>query len=182
MLEVSCRPVSRLSLSLPYIGIIRHDVSLVVLGEALYGGLYDLHPTRLPHVLSGEVAVSPGPVPVSLHRLRVEGDDDPEVLGDPAEKVAGDPEVVSHVDALAGPDLVLPLGRHDLGVGAGDPDAGIETGAVVSLHNVPAVHLVSPHTAVVGTLGTRSWANQRGAGPGQAGCTPARYQTRGAAR
>merc|ERR1719221_1272305 len=72
---------------LPLVGIIRHDVSLVVPGEALYGGLYDLHPTRLPHVLSGEVTVGPGTVPVSLHRLRVEADDDSEVLRDPAEKV-----------------------------------------------------------------------------------------------
>ena len=38
-------------------------------------------------------------------------------------------------------DLELPLGGHDLGVGAADPDPGVETGAVVSLHDVPAVHL-----------------------------------------
>ena len=39
-------------------------------------------------------------------------------------------------------DLELPLGGHDLGVGAADPDAGVQTGAVVSLHDVAAVHLV----------------------------------------
>merc|ERR1719150_3634922 len=139
---------------LAIVGVVGHDVSLVVPGEAVYGLLDHLHPARLPHALSGEVAVSPGSVPVSLHRLGVEADHYPEVLGDPAEKVAGDPEVVAHLDALAGSDLVLPLCGHHLGVGAGDPDPGIETGAVVSLHNVPAVDLVCPHSAVVGTLGS----------------------------
>merc|ERR1719219_2543274 len=87
---------------LPLVGVVRHDVPLVVPGEAVDGGLDHLHPTRLPHGLGGEVTVSPGSVPVSLHRLRVEADHHAEVLGDPAEEVAGDPEVVAHVDALAG--------------------------------------------------------------------------------
>ena len=39
-------------------------------------------------------------------------------------------------------DLELPLCGHDLGVGAADPDAGVQTGAVVSLHDVSPVHLV----------------------------------------
>merc|ERR1719150_901937 len=139
---------------LAIVGVVGHDVSLVEPGEAVYGLLDHLHPTRLPHALSGEVAVGPGSVPVSLHGLRVEADHYPKVLSDPAEEVAGDPEVVAHLDALAGSDLVLPLCGHHLGVGAGDPDPGIETGAVVSLHNVPSVDLVCPHTAVVGTLGS----------------------------
>ena len=37
------------------------------------------------------------------------------------EKVAADPEVITHVDALSGPHLVLPLGGHHLGVGSGYP-------------------------------------------------------------
>ena len=37
--------------------------------------------------------------------------------------------------------LELPLGGHHLGVGAADPDAGVQTGAVVSLHNVTPIHL-----------------------------------------
>ena len=39
-------------------------------------------------------------------------------------------------------DLELPLCGHDLGVGAADPDAGVQAGAVVSLHDVSPVHLV----------------------------------------
>ena len=43
------------------------------------------------------------------------------------------------------------LSRHDLGVAAADVDASVETGAVVRLHDVPAVHLVATHATVVGT-------------------------------
>lgn len=58
------------------------------------------------------------------------------------------------VDARAGTDLVLPLSRHDLGVGAGDVDASVQAGLVVSLNNVTAEDLAGTDTAVVRTLGT----------------------------
>ena len=44
-----------------------------------------------------------------LHRLRVHGNDDPEVFGDSVKEEPADPEVVAHVDALVRPDLELPL-------------------------------------------------------------------------
>ena len=50
---------------LPLVGIIRHDVPLVVPGQVVDGGLNDLHPTRLPHGLGGEVTVGSGSVLVS---------------------------------------------------------------------------------------------------------------------
>lgn len=59
------------------------------------------------------------------------------------------------IDAGARSDLVLPLGGHDLSVGARDVDAGVETGLVVSLDNIAAEHLASSDTTVVRTLG--SW-------------------------
>ena len=34
-----------------------------------------------------------------------------------------------------------------------DPDAGVETGSVVRLHDVPPEHAARTHPAVVGTLG-----------------------------
>ena len=78
---------------------------------------------------------------IYLHGLGIETDNHSEVLRDPDEEVAGQPEVIPHVDAKGGPHLELPLGGHHLGVGAADPDAGVQTGAVVSLHNVTPVHL-----------------------------------------
>ena len=45
----------------------------------------------------------------NLDRFRVRGDDDAEVLCDPVQEVAPHPEVVAHLDALAGADLKLPL-------------------------------------------------------------------------
>ena len=45
----------------------------------------------------------------NLDGFRVRGDDDAEVLCDPVQEVSPHPEVVAHLDALAGADLKLPL-------------------------------------------------------------------------
>ena len=48
--------------------------------------------------------------------------------------------------------LVLPLARHDLAVGAGDGDAGVEARLVVSLHDVAPESVLVSDGAVVRTL------------------------------
>uniref|UniRef100_A0A182IUQ4 Uncharacterized protein n=1 Tax=Anopheles atroparvus TaxID=41427 RepID=A0A182IUQ4_ANOAO len=68
---------------------------------------------------------------------------------------AGHPQVVPDLDALARSHLVLPLGRHHLGVGAAQLHARVQTGAVVCVDDVARVHLIRTHAAVVRTL--RSW-------------------------
>ena len=125
----------------------------VVLGELLDGGLNGLHAPRLPHDLGGVVGVRPRAVPVSGDGFGIEADHDPELLRHPMEDVPGHPEIVPHIDPLGGPHLELPLGRHHLGVLPADPDAGVEAGPVVRLHDVPAEHAARPHPAVVWTLG-----------------------------
>merc|ERR550517_2422075 len=148
LVESSQSPLVVLSL----IGVVRHDVFLVVPGEVVDRSLNGLHTSGYPHRVSGEVTVSSSSIPVSGHWLGIKGHHHSEVLGHSAEEISRYPEIVPHVDAFGGADLVLPLSRHDLGVGARHSDPGVETCAVVSLHNVPAVDLVSPHPAVVGTL------------------------------
>lgn len=49
--------------------------------------------------------------------------------------------------------LVLPLRRHDLGIGTGNGNTGVETSSVVSLDNVAPYDLVGADPAVVGPLG-----------------------------
>lgn len=56
------------------------------------------------------------------------------------------------VDAGAGTDLVFPLGGHDLSVGTGDVDAGVEAGHVVSLDEITAEDSAGTDTTVVGAL------------------------------
>ena len=48
--------------------------------------------------------------------------------------------------------MVLPLSGHDLSVGAGDVDASIHAGLVVSLDDVSAEDLAGTNTAVVRAL------------------------------
>ena len=61
-------------------------------------------------------------------------------------------EIELTVDAGAGTDLVLPLGGHDLGVGTGDVDTGVEAGHVVSLDEIAAEDSTGTDTTVVRTL------------------------------
>jgi hypothetical protein len=51
-------------------------------------------------------------------------------------------------------NLELPLGGHDLGVGTGDLDTGVQASLVVSLDDISAEDLAGTDTAVVWTLWT----------------------------
>ena len=55
---------------------------------------------------------------------------------------------------MARTDLELPLGWHDLGVGAGDLDASEQASLEVSLDDISAHNLASTNTAVVWALWT----------------------------
>ena len=79
---------------------------------------------RLAHRLRREVGVRARAVPVALDRLRVERRGDAEVLGDAVQQPARDPQLVGDVERAERADLELPLAGHDLGVDAGDREAG----------------------------------------------------------
>lgn len=121
--------------------------------ELLDGGLDVLHAALLAHLDGREVGVQAGAVPVAGDGLGVERDLGAELLGDAVEEEAGEPEVVAHLNALAGADLELPLGGHHLGVGARDLDAGVQAALVVGLDDVALDDLAGANTAVVGALG-----------------------------
>ena len=93
-----------------------------------------------------------GAVPVALDRLRVERGRDAEVLGDAVEQPAGDPQLVGDVERAERADLELPLAGHDLGVDAGDAEAGVEARLEVRLDDVTAEDLVGADAAVVEAL------------------------------
>jgi hypothetical protein len=61
-------------------------------------------------------------------------------------------ETALTVDASARADLILPLSGHDLGVGTGDVDTGVEAGHVVSLDEITAEDLAGADTTVVRAL------------------------------
>jgi hypothetical protein len=94
--------------------------------ELLDGGLNVLHATLLAHLLGGEVGVQTSTVPVTGHGLGLDRDLGAELLGDTIQQEAGQPEVVTHLNTLAGADLELPLGGHDLGVGTRDLDTSVQ--------------------------------------------------------
>lgn len=128
------------------------DALDVVRLELLEGSLDVGHATFDTHLLGRDVGVQAGAVPVAGDGLGVPRDLGAKVLRNTGEEEAGDPEVVTHVDALDGANLELPLGGHDLGVGARDADASVETGLVVGLDDVALDDLAGAYTAVVGAL------------------------------
>ena len=141
---------------------------LVVLGAELVDGLLDvLKATLLAHLLGGDVGVHASTVPLTLgDGLGVEGAVDLEVLADALKDVAGHHELIASVDADAGSDLVLLLSGHDLTVGTGNVDAGVEAGTVQRLGNVTAKVVLGTDGAVVGTLRTGGHATL---GPAEGG-------------
>lgn len=58
------------------------------------------------------------------------------------------------LDTSARSDLELPLGRHNLGIGSRDFDAGVQASLVVSLNDISAKNLSSTNTTVVWALRT----------------------------
>lgn len=151
------------------------NVLLVTTLELLDGSLDGLHTAWLTHLSTGVVAVEASSVPVSWNRLRVERDLGTEFLGDTGKEETGHPEIITHcgavstrerrglckeqgthtLDTRARSNLELPLGRHDLSVGARDQNTGVHASLEMRLNNVPAEDLASANTTVVGALG--SW-------------------------
>jgi hypothetical protein len=108
----------------------------VALLKLLNSFVYSLNTARFTHLLGGIVGVATCTIPVALKRLRMEGDLDTPLLCDADKEVAGYPKLISHGNTLTGPDLELPLRRHDFCVDTADPDASIEAGTIVSLNQV----------------------------------------------
>lgn len=104
-------------------------------------------------------------VPFTLDGLGLKGNLDTEFLSDTVKEETGQPKVVTHLNTFARANLVLPLGRHDLGVDTGDLDTSVETGAVVGLDDITAVDLAGTDTTVVRALGTGETALGPAVGP-----------------
>ena len=102
---------------------------------------------------------APAPFQSPLHRLGVERGRHVEVLGDAVEQPAGDPQLVGDLRGGHRADLELPLAGHDLGVDAGEVEAGGEAGVQVGLDDVAAVDLVGADAAVVAALRGREAAD-----------------------
>lgn len=109
--------------------------------------------STISHGLGGVIAVAARSVPV-VEELGCKRNIDIVVLSNSLDQVAGDPQVVTNIDALAWADLVFELTGHHFDVGAGDGDSSIQTSLVVGVSDCAAEAHVGSNRAVVGTLGT----------------------------
>ncbi len=105
------------------------------------------------HGLGGEVGVTSGTIPLR-EQLWCERYVDVVVFSDTAEQVTGNPQLISDRDAMHWTNLILPLARHNLGVGAGDLDSSKEASFVVCVGNGASERNVGTDGAVVRALST----------------------------
>jgi len=66
------------------------------------------------HGRGREIGVGASAIPVSGNRLRVKSDHDAEVFCNTVQQISGNPHIISHLHALAGANLELPLSGHHL--------------------------------------------------------------------
>ena len=139
--------------SLVVVVTVQLDVCLMTLSHSSHHVLDVCHALlAAPHRLGREVGVAAGSVPV-FEELGGERDGHIEVLGNALKKIPGDPKLVTHRDALYWSNLILPLTRHDLSVGARDLDSSIKAGSVMCISNDSAEAVVRANRAVEGSLG-----------------------------
>ena len=81
-------------------------------------------PIRRPHFGGGKVGMASGPVPVALVWFGVKRGPATVFLGNYAQEVARDNEVIAYFHGVASADLEFPLGRHDFGIGPANLHAG----------------------------------------------------------
>jgi len=145
-------------------------VLAVALRQRLHGLFNVLHAAVGAHRFRADVGVQARAVPVARDRLGREGDLGAELFRHAVEEEAGHPHVVAHCRSIsagafpsvfgvgltfnagARADLVLPLRGHDLGVGAGDVDVGVQASLVMRLDDIAAEDLAGAVAAVVGSL------------------------------
>ena len=110
-------------------------VENVLFSEFLHHLLYVGHALgTFAHSLCGVVDVAARAVPVR-EKLGSKRNIHDEGLNNSREEVTGHVKVAPNFDTSAGSNLVLPLTRHDLSIGARDFDACVVTGLVVSVGN-----------------------------------------------
>lgn len=68
-----------------------------------------LDPSCLPHLCGAEVAVVASTIPVPFHWLGVEGTDHAKIFSYAIHDESCHPQIIGHLDAFTGPDLVFPL-------------------------------------------------------------------------
>ncbi len=136
----------------PSLRVVDLNVRHVTLRQLLDGLLNGLDTALLTHLLGRVVGVRAGAVPVASDWLRVECDNNAELLGDTVQDVAADPQVIAGIDALQRTHLELPLGRHHLTVDAANLDSGVQAGLVVSIDDVATVRSIGANRAVVRAL------------------------------
>lgn len=137
-----------------------------------------LKPAILSHLLCAEVGMAASSIPVPWDRLGVKGHHNTKIFTDSVKDEASNPQVVSHVDTFARPNLELPLKhnkegivnsytnnyrflhtafvmmenylcRHDFSITSIDLNPSIQTSSIVRLHYVSSVRLICPDSTVI---------------------------------
>lgn len=127
----------------------------LVLGIEIFHHIMDVIHTfsTTSHGLGRVVAMATRTIPLR-EKLWCKRYVDLEVLSDTLDQVAGNPQVVTNVDAFTWTNLILKLTWHDFDICARNIDTCIKTSFVVSISDSATKADVCTNGAVVWTLGT----------------------------
>lgn len=133
---------------------INWDVKLVLGIEVFHHIMNVIHTfSTTSHGLGRVVAMATRTIPLR-EKLWCKRYVDLEVLSDTLDQVAGNPQVVTNVDAFTWTNLILKLTWHDFDICARNIDTCIKTSFVVSISDSATKADVCTNGAVVWTLGT----------------------------
>ncbi len=133
---------------------VHSNVLVVVLSESRHQGLEVFLSTNFAHVLSGEVGVHAGTVPVTEYRLAVEIHVYFVFFAEANENVAGHPHFVSGALGAFAEDLEFPLALGDLGIDAFVVDPGVVADVEMFFDDFAsdATDVAVADTSIVGAL------------------------------
>lgn len=136
------------------IGAVSRDVLIFVLFELVHELEEVFLAAGLAHVISREVAVHSGTVPVTNEGLTVPLDIDTVFFTEAKEDVTGNPDLVGSVLGTFTEDLEFPLAFGDLGIDTFVVDACVEADVEVLLNDVTGdiTYVAVTSAAVVFTL------------------------------
>jgi len=108
----------------------------VSFSEELHGFKDSVITTILSSRFEGEVSVATRTVPITLNRLRLEGDINVVFFTNPFQDISSNPELVTSLESFNGSNLEFPLSGEDFGVETGDLDTSSKAAPHMGFSNI----------------------------------------------
>jgi hypothetical protein len=128
------------------------DVTKVSLGKKFHRFEDSVITTFFSGGFEREVGVATRPIPITLDRLRFEGNVNVEFFTDSGQQISGNPELIATLKTFNGTNLELPLTGEDFGIKTRNLDTSSQTASHVGFSNISTDGVGGTDWAVVLSL------------------------------